>query len=298
MGVTVTAPNGGESLSTTTAYLVQWTKTGTVSSFDVQFSSNGGSSFSPITGCTGLSGTTLSCSWGAPGPATTTGRVRVIARDSGGNQVSDDSNANFTITAGGGGSVTVSNPNNGALIWGIGTTRRLQWTHTLGTGTSVKIELSRNAGTTWELIQASVLNATATTGTYDWVVTGPATAQALIKISAVVGGASDVSDANFTIAAPSLTVTSPNLSTVVWLVGSQPTITWTGNVGTLDNVKIELSKDGGLTYPVVILASTPSDGNQKVTVLSSWVTATAKVRITWLANPSVVDVSDAVFVVQ
>jgi hypothetical protein len=60
------------------------------------------------------------------------------------------------------------------------------------------------------------------------------------------------------------------------------------NLGALENVKVELSKDGGATYPTSVLASTPSDGNQGVTVQAAWGSqATTRVRISWLKNASV-----------
>jgi hypothetical protein len=63
-------------------------------------------------------------------------------------------------------------------------------------------------------------------------------------------------------------------------------------------VKIELSQDGGVTFPIVILASTVSDGTQAVTVNAAWLTPTARVRVTWVKNAAVSDVSDASFLIQ
>ncbi|HYE62680.1 MAG TPA: immunoglobulin domain-containing protein [Phycisphaerales bacterium] len=65
-------------------------------------------------------------------------------------------------------------------------------------------------------------------------------------------------------------VTSPNTN-VSWTGGSQQTVTWAVNgtnaapVSTA-SVRILLSTDGGNTFPTVVLASTPNDGSEVVTV--------------------------------
>jgi hypothetical protein len=59
--------------------------------------------------------------------------------------------------------------------------------------------------------------------------------------------------------------------------------------GSLHKVKIELSKDGGATFPIVVLASTPSDGVQLVTAQAGWgPTTQARIRITSLSPAPIV----------
>lgn len=65
-------------------------------------------------------------------------------------------------------------------------------------------------------------------------------------------------------------VTAPNTA-VTWAAGSTQTVTWsvagtTGNGVNAANVEILLSTDGGDTYPVTLLGSTPNDGSQTITV--------------------------------
>ena len=195
------------------------------------------------------------------------------------------------------GTVTVTAPNT-AVNWAIGSTQTIKWSQNLGTGTYVRVEVSRDGGASWSVIGASVKNA-ATAGTFKWVVTGPATAQARIRVTSTADPAvSDVSNVNFTIASPFLTVTKPNGSADVWTVGTKPTITWDSNLGSLEKVRIDLSTDGGVTYPIVVLSGTPSDGKQAVVVQSGWTSPSARVRITWIKNPAVADASDANFKVQ
>ena len=96
--ITVVAPNGGETLITNTATLIQWTASDPdgLARFDVEASTDG-VNFGPVAGCTGLDGGRRSCTWSAPGPATTNGRIRVTARDALGATAFDVSNARFTI---------------------------------------------------------------------------------------------------------------------------------------------------------------------------------------------------------
>ncbi|OAB28771.1 Cadherin-like [Flavobacterium fryxellicola] len=64
-------------------------------------------------------------------------------------------------------------------------------------------------------------------------------------------------------------VTSPN-ATTTWYAGESKTITWdfagTDTATYALNVNIKLSTDGGLTYPTTLLANTPNDGSQAITV--------------------------------
>ena len=96
--ITVVAPNGGETLITNTATVIQWTASDPdgLARFDVEASSDG-VNFGPVAGCTGLDGGRRSCTWSAPGPATTNGRIRVTARDALGATAFDVSNSRFTI---------------------------------------------------------------------------------------------------------------------------------------------------------------------------------------------------------
>ncbi len=197
----------------------------------------------------------------------------------------------------GGGTITVTSPNT-AVNWAIGSTQSIKWSHDLGAGSLVKIEVSRDGGGSWSVIAPSVQNSGATAGSYKWLVAGAATGQARIRVTSADGSSSDASDTNFTIAAPFIKVTSPNGPTDVWSIGTNAVAKWTSNLGGLEKVKIELSRDGGLTYPVILQSSTVADGKQQVTVQSGWATAAGKIRITWLKDGSVKDTSDLGFVIR
>jgi hypothetical protein len=72
---------------------------------------------------------------------------------------------------------------------------------------------------------------------------------------------------------------------------------WASNLGSGEQVKVELSTDGGTTYGYVLFARTGSDGSQSTTVQSAWKTETGRVRISWVKNAVVSDVSNAMFAI-
>lgn len=82
-------------------------------------------------------------------------------------------------------------------------------------------------------------------------------------------------------------VTAPNTA-VSWAGNSSQTITWsvantTAAPVSCANVKISLSTDGGQTFPTVLVASTPNDGTEVVTIPNTPST-TARVKIEAVGN--------------
>jgi hypothetical protein len=82
-------------------------------------------------------------------------------------------------------------------------------------------------------------------------------------------------------------VTTPNTA-VTWAGGSTQTITWSVNNTTAApvscaNVKICLSTDGGLTFPTVLVASTPNDGTEAL-VIPTTPSTTARIKVEAVGN--------------
>ncbi len=82
-------------------------------------------------------------------------------------------------------------------------------------------------------------------------------------------------------------ITAPNTA-VSWGTGTTQTVTW--SVASTDiapvscaNVNILLSIDGGNTFPITLIAGTPNDGSQVITVPSN-VTSQARVKIEGAGN--------------
>jgi hypothetical protein len=100
--------------------------------------------------------------------------------------------------------------------------------------------------------------------------------------------------ASYQEAPPTVTLTSPN-GGENWEAGMAKNITWT-TTGTVSNVKIELSTNGGSSYSTVI-ASTPNTGNYPWTVPNT-PSANCLVKVSDASNSSVFDVSNAVFTIS
>ena len=82
-------------------------------------------------------------------------------------------------------------------------------------------------------------------------------------------------------------VSSPN-SAVSWAGNSTQNITWsvagtTASPVSCANVKISLSTDGGLTFPTVLVASTPNDGTEAL-VIPNNASTTARIKVEAVGN--------------
>lgn len=95
-------------------------------------------------------------------------------------------------------------------------------------------------------------------------------------------------------------VTSPDTATT-WDVGTFKMITWdvnNTNVAPVNcaNIAIELSNDGGQTFPVTLVASTPNDGAEEI-IAPDNITTTARIRIRAVDN-IFFDISNKNFKIQ
>ncbi|MEO6490311.1 MAG: reprolysin-like metallopeptidase, partial [Ferruginibacter sp.] len=82
-------------------------------------------------------------------------------------------------------------------------------------------------------------------------------------------------------------VSIPN-TPVSWAGNSTQTVTWTVNGSDLApvscaNVSILLSTDGGFTFPTTLIASTPNDGSETVTIPNT-ATTTARIKVQSIGN--------------
>jgi hypothetical protein len=279
--ITVTAPVGGESWAAGSSQTISWNSSGVSGDVKIELSRNGGTTFPEVLFAS--TANTGSVVWTVTAPASSTCRVRISSVSD--TSVRDSSHANFTIVQP---TITVTSPNGGE-IWAIGSQQNVTWTSTNLPG-SIKIELSTNGGSTFPTVIAA---STTNDGAETWTVSGPVSSTARIRISSIsIPSLADTSNANFSMVQPSITVTSPN-GGESWAIGSSHAITWT-SANLTGSVRIELSTDGGLSFPTVIAASTPNDGTEPWTV-SGAPTSTAKVRISSLVVQSLADTSDAVF---
>lgn len=278
----VTSPNGGENWLQGSQHNITWTSTGAIPNVSIEYSANGGGSFTQIAASTPNDGSYL---WTLPAVASTNCIVRI--GDATDNDPTDMSNAPFTISPPP--TVTLTSPNGGET-WEAGGVRSITWSATGSLG-NLRIEYSVTNGSTWSLIAASAAN----TGSYSWTIPNTPSNHCRVRITDVATGSiSDISHAAFTITpAPALTVLSPN-SGESWEVGSTHDITWSVQ-GTVGDVRIEYSTDNGQSWSQIV-SSTTNDGSWGWTVPSS-VSSVCRIRISEASDGNPVDVSDAAFTI-
>jgi hypothetical protein len=97
-------------------------------------------------------------------------------------------------------SINVVSPNTN-VRWQVGSVQRVKWTHALGLNMTFRIELDRDDdGNYEELIAAAAAADSPTRGHFAWIVTGPASTTARVRVSWTDDvGVSDSSDVTFQI---------------------------------------------------------------------------------------------------
>lgn len=139
-------------------------------------------------------------------------------------------------------SITIISPN-GNDVLEIGSLQSIRW-NAFGVDGAVKIELSRDGGTTFELIADNQPNV----GFYNWTVAGVPTFQAIVKVSSKnYPEVFDVSDFVFTIGSGVQSMVASNLNDVInpYAVTPQENLLFgtKGKISFLEN-KISLEFDG------------------------------------------------------
>ena len=195
-----------------------------------------------------------------------------------GDASTDVSNNDFRITQ----PVVVTSPNGGES-WANESSHNITWTG--GTG-NVTIELFKGG-----VLYSTLISGQATP--YGWLINVPDAANDYkIKVTDAGDLTTDMSNSNFTIT-QSVHVTYPTVPGISWNLGSTNVITWTDNVP--GPVIVELYYNG--VFHSVLAPSVP-DG----TTSFSWTIPTNhlmgnyfKVRVSSIADPTIVDMSDHLF---
>ena len=281
--LTLTTPNGGEGWHFGSRRRIEWTSTALTGDVRLELSRDAGATWTPLIAATDNDG---AFNWTVTPPATNRARVRVCSVST--PSLCDASTRNFRIAAA---VITVGAPNGGER-WVINTTRQIQWTSAGPVGSNVRIELSRDAGATWTPLFAS----TGDDGAHNWLVTGPATASARIRVcSLAVPSACDTSNASFSIVVGTLTVVTPD-GGESWDIGSTRRVEWTSSGAVGPDVRVELRRGPTAAWEP-LFASIANDGAQNWTVTGP-ATSQARLRVCSIATPSICDRSNGDFTIS
>jgi hypothetical protein len=284
--IRVTSPNGGETLSGGSSYTITWESTGDIANVALEYSTDDGFNWNPISATTNIVPNTGSYTWTVP--VTSSSRCRVRVRDLD-NDPTDQSDSVFTIGTSSSDSIIILYPNGGEAFW-IGTTQEITWVSTGSVG-NVRIQYSTNNGSSWKSIVAS----TANDGSYFWTVPDDPSTQCLVLIREASDGIpADVSNATFIIneKEASISLTSPK-GGEAWQVGSVHDITWVSGDKVGNFVKLQYSTNNQATWKT-ITSSTANDGSYSWTIPNAPST-TCNVKISDAADGAPYNISYGTF---
>ena len=254
--IAVTYPNGGETLGAGASVQIKWTSTNLSADelINVEYSLDAGGTWSTV-GQTQNSG---QISWSVPQSPSATCLARVSRVSNINGQITDQSDAVFTIVNK---PLLLLSPN-GVENWQFGLYKNITWSFT-GLTSKIAISLYRNGVRIGWIANCAIAG-----GTYSWKVgtyedpqqTVPAGSGYAIEIKTMTGGYVDTSDGTFTIfkSAAALTLTSPAGGEAL-PAGSEQAIAWTGGED-IRELKIEYSTDLGSTYRT-IASRAPNTGS-------------------------------------
>ena len=216
--ITLTSPNGGESVTVDSTQPITWTTSGTVGNVQIEYSTDNGSSWDTITASTANDGSFI---WTVPDIPSTLCLIKISEASDG--SPTDTSNSTFTIVSASTSSITVLSPNGGES-WPASSSQTITWS-TTGTVGNVHIQYSTTSGSSWSTVTSSTTN----DGAYTWTVPTTASSQCLVKISeAADGSPSDTSDSTFTIDG---TISAQERAALIALYNSTNGDTWTNKTG-------------------------------------------------------------------
>ncbi|MBI4314225.1 MAG: hypothetical protein HY594_05370, partial [Candidatus Omnitrophica bacterium] len=281
VSVTLGAPNGGEQWRVGTSQNITWVKVGTIPNVRLEYSRDGFAA--DIQTINALASSTSPFGWTIPDAISNTVRVRISDSNDAG--AVDTSNADFRITA----NFTLASPN-GSEQWLVGSAYPITWT-SAGSVTNVKLEYSINSGGSW----LALLGSTPNDGTQNWTIPDNISATARVRVSDPADvTAEDSSDNDFKIRS-NFVLTAPN-GGEVWTVGESRSITWTFT-GTVPNVKLTYSTNGGGAYSNTIIASTANSSPYAWTVPDA-ISTQLRVKVESTTDVDATDASDANFKVR
>ncbi len=204
--ITLNIPNYGGTYYVGDTMQINWNPNGTSNYYNIDYSTNGGTSWTNIAFNFNTSGSTYS--WVIPG--TTSNNCLVRVTDNINTCKKTQSVVPFKIVSGSK-KLVVTAPNGGESWTGC-STQQISWTNS-ASSSSYKIEYSANSGQTWTVIQSAFSSASKT---YNWKVPSSIGNDYLVRVSdASDATVTDQSDSSFSITNSTPPVISANGSTTI-----------------------------------------------------------------------------------
>lgn len=227
--IIINTPNGGESLQPGSNYTISWTALGSSSYYSIDYSINGGNTWTNIAYNQNLPSN--SYSWLVPAVSSSNCLIRVTDFISSCKLDKSDNSFSIGLPAP---TITITSPNGGEMFSGC-TTQNISWTSS-GTSNNFTLEYTIDSGITWNTI---ISNYSTLSGTYAWSVPNINSTKCKIRVKDANNfSTSDFSNNNFNInqsvtanisaigtttfcAGGSVTLTSSSTSGNVWYPGGQ-----------------------------------------------------------------------------
>jgi hypothetical protein len=288
-GIYVTSPNGGETLTAGSTQTIRWSYGGNPGYLVRIQLFKGGTLDRTIVSTYAGSGGSGSYNWSIPSTQVSGSDYQIRVTSTANAAYTDTSDGNFTIVGLPRPTVSVTSPNGGETLT-AGSARTIQWSYGGNPGSYAKIELLKG-GVVTKVISNLARIGTGGSGSYNWLIPSnqtPGSDYGIRITSRTYGYCTDTSDSNFTVVAPSVTLTSPN-GGENWAPGTTQTIQWTFTGGPGTYLKIELLKSGILNRTITSFALTTRGSYSWKIPATQAPGADYSIRITSRTNPSWTD---------
>lgn len=279
--ITVTAPNGPDTLYKSENELIRWTSKYNLGTVKLEYTRDGGNNWKPIAVKVPDTG---SFSWRVPEVSSDSCKVRVVSNDNA--TIYNDNISYFAMRKG---SLAFTSPVGGEA-WYMGQKQNVTWNSRGEIGT-VKIEYSLDNGASWHLIESATEN----DGTFDWTLPDTTSMTCKVKITSNYHGTvTATSKSSFKILRPSITLTTPNVGEV-WQGYDNREVKWS-SVGLAGNITLSYSIGDSASW-VVDNTTIPNDGvfNWRVPNLGS---ENCWIKLSSTNYPSVSDKNDVPFIIE
>ncbi|MEP4532294.1 MAG: LamG-like jellyroll fold domain-containing protein [Cyclobacteriaceae bacterium] len=296
----VLTPNSGEVLEAGTTQTIAWFSENIEPTdlIEIQLSTDGGANYSIIADGTFATYPEGTFEWIVPEINTSQARIRVVNTTTG---LSDASDANFTITIPVEPTISLITPEGGEF-WEIGSQQLIQWvSEGFESEDFIEVNVSRDGGENYELIGEGSYGNSYPNDQMFWVVEGLASDDVFVQVNNTTKGISATSAVALSIGTITRTIslTSPNGGEQLQQQ-TEWTFVWTSEGMEASNgVKIEVSVDGGETFPYIPLNSTFGAVSDNQHIWNSGLIPTSDNAIVRITNTTyaISDISDEPFTI-